>query len=185
MDVDTAVQSGESASTQSPETNEAAAILRAVADILCKEVAMEIHRELFTGILSMEALYAHPPKEATTSTRSGTDIFGRVPTKEPNYTIPCHVCSRQVGILKYAPHLDKCMNVTGGRNRGGASSATGDPGSSLLAPGRQTQSKRKRTEQSAPEYTSSGRAISPMRTTNNSGLLGASASGLLQGSYLG
>lgn len=40
-----------------------------------------------------------------------TDIYGRVPPKEPKTTAKCPVCSRYVSTSRFAPHLDKCMGI--------------------------------------------------------------------------
>lgn len=45
------------------------------------------------------------------STTTTTDIWGRIPPKEPKTTARCPVCSRHVSTSRFAPHLDKCMGI--------------------------------------------------------------------------
>lgn len=45
-----------------------------------------------------------------TRQQSQTDIWGRIPTKEPK-DLECSICGRQVNGLRFAPHLDKCMGI--------------------------------------------------------------------------
>ncbi|EKU21621.1 hypothetical protein NGA_2025900, partial [Nannochloropsis gaditana CCMP526] len=48
------------------------------------------------------------------------DIYGRVPPKEPRYNFQCSACARSVSVLRYAPHLDKCL----GKNKSGRSAGS-------------------------------------------------------------
>ncbi|CAM9149561.1 unnamed protein product [Phaeothamnion confervicola] len=125
---------------------EAEAIYAAIERIMCQEMAFEIHRDIRTGILNTEALYAERPRSVseaasgaaaggTSKRRAGFDIYGRVPPKEPVSHLTCGVCGRLVSALRYAPHLDKCMMGNGrSRNRvtdygGGGATAGGGGGS--------------------------------------------------------
>mmetsp|Transcript_39921 Transcript_39921/g.82121 ORF Transcript_39921/g.82121 Transcript_39921/m.82121 type:complete len:226 (-) Transcript_39921:332-1009(-) len=49
---------------------------------------------------------------------AGVDIWGNVPPKEPRTTAKCDICGRQVSALRFAPHLDKCMNLGNSRATG-------------------------------------------------------------------
>jgi Sgf11 (transcriptional regulation protein) len=40
-----------------------------------------------------------------------TDIWGRIPPKEPKEMTFCSICSRHVSVVRFAPHLDKCMGI--------------------------------------------------------------------------
>lgn len=40
-----------------------------------------------------------------------SDIWGKVPPKEPKQLAKCTICDRDVSALRFAPHLDKCMNL--------------------------------------------------------------------------
>mmetsp|Transcript_23508 Transcript_23508/g.38897 ORF Transcript_23508/g.38897 Transcript_23508/m.38897 type:complete len:172 (+) Transcript_23508:159-674(+) len=40
-----------------------------------------------------------------------SDIWGKVPPKEPKRLAKCTICDRDVSALRFAPHLDKCMNL--------------------------------------------------------------------------
>ena len=40
-----------------------------------------------------------------------TDIWGRIPLKEPKELAFCSICRRQVSVIRFAPHLDKCMGI--------------------------------------------------------------------------
>jgi hypothetical protein len=40
-----------------------------------------------------------------------TDIWGRIPSKEPREMAFCKICSRHVSVARFAPHLDKCMGI--------------------------------------------------------------------------
>lgn len=77
----------------------------------------QLHRELHTGVLTNERLWAErlnpPPKSVP-----GGDVYGRVPPREPSTSITCPSCNRSVGAARYAPHLDKCAL---GSSRGRAS----------------------------------------------------------------
>jgi hypothetical protein len=44
---------------------------------------------------------------------SKTDIYGRVPTKEPKYPISCPTCGRIISVSRFAAHLEKCLGISG------------------------------------------------------------------------
>ena len=44
-----------------------------------------------------------------------TDIYGRTPGKEPNYTIACPNCGRHLSSSRLANHLEKCMGSSSSR----------------------------------------------------------------------
>jgi hypothetical protein len=46
-----------------------------------------------------------------TRQQSQTDIWGRIPPKEPKELVTCSICDRQVNTLRFASHLDKCMGI--------------------------------------------------------------------------
>jgi len=48
----------------------------------------------------------------------GADIWGRIPPKEPKIMPKCDICGRQVSALRFAVHLDKCMNLGNSRQTG-------------------------------------------------------------------
>jgi Sgf11 (transcriptional regulation protein) len=48
------------------------------------------------------------------------DIWNRIPPKEPKALAKCTICDRYVSALRFAPHLDKCMQL--GTMRTGAAS---------------------------------------------------------------
>lgn len=48
------------------------------------------------------------------------DIWGNLPPKEPKTLAKCEVCGKLVSALRFASHLDKCMNL--GNTRHGRSS---------------------------------------------------------------
>jgi hypothetical protein len=39
------------------------------------------------------------------------DIWNRIPPKEPKELAKCTICDRYVSALRFAPHLDKCMQL--------------------------------------------------------------------------
>ena len=47
---------------------------------------------------------------------SSLDIWGRIPPKEPKFTVNCQNCGKSVSAIRFAPHLDKCMGL--GTSRG-------------------------------------------------------------------
>ena len=49
---------------------------------------------------------------------AGVDIWGNIPPKEPKTTVKCDICGRHVSALRFAPHLDKCMNLGNSRATG-------------------------------------------------------------------
>jgi hypothetical protein len=57
---------------------------------------------------------------ATTSTMPFTDIYGRIPGKEPKFTIPCpnENCSRHLASSRLALHLEKCLGLVSSSRRG-------------------------------------------------------------------
>jgi hypothetical protein len=58
--------------------------------------------------------------KATTSTMPFTDIYGRIPGKEPKFTIPCpnDNCSRHLASSRLALHLEKCLGLVSSSRRG-------------------------------------------------------------------
>lgn len=40
-----------------------------------------------------------------------TDIWGRIPAKEPKELVACSICKRQVNGTRFAQHLDKCLGI--------------------------------------------------------------------------
>lgn len=70
-----------------------------------------------------------PEETATTAAivtrhqQNHTDIYGRVPPKEPKALARCGICDRDVAATRFAPHLDKCMNL--GTNRAASANTTG------------------------------------------------------------
>jgi hypothetical protein len=50
-------------------------------------------------------------EEAPTIATRHSDIWGKVPPKEPKRAAKCTVCEREILALRFAPHLDKCMNL--------------------------------------------------------------------------
>jgi hypothetical protein len=107
---------------QADEESEAnsLAILDGLVDLMAQEVVAKLHREVMTGIMSTEELYAPTRSEPMksfrelqeASSKEGLDVFGRVPS-EPSTGVICHVCGRSVSVLRFAVHLDKCL--MGGR----------------------------------------------------------------------
>ncbi|KAL3808624.1 hypothetical protein ACHAXA_009005 [Cyclostephanos tholiformis] len=65
---------------------------------------------------------------ASISTSSSiTDIYGRIPGKEPKYAISCPNCGRQLSSSRLAVHLEKCMGLSSTR-RGSSSTPAGGGG---------------------------------------------------------
>jgi hypothetical protein len=72
------------------------------------------------------------PAIVTRHQQNQTDIWNRIPPKEPKKLAKCTICDREVSVLRFAPHLDKCMqlgtaraasanhNTTVSNGRGGA-----------------------------------------------------------------
>lgn len=54
------------------------------------------------------------------------DIWNRLPPKEPKKLALCTICNREVSALRFAPHLDKCMQL--GSMRGSAAAAAASLG---------------------------------------------------------
>ncbi|CAM9461620.1 unnamed protein product, partial [Choristocarpus tenellus] len=103
---------------------EAEAIFSAMESSVCKDVCFELHRELHTGVLTTERLYAEKLCPSVPKRQTGGDVFGRVPPREPSTNITCPSCGRTVGAARYAPHLDKCaLGATRGRAARGARSS--------------------------------------------------------------
>jgi hypothetical protein len=58
-------------------------------------------------------------KATTTTMPSLTDIYGRIPGKEPKHTIPCpNDCGRQLSSSRLALHLEKCLGLVTSSRRG-------------------------------------------------------------------
>lgn len=54
-----------------------------------------------------------------------SDVWGRIPPKEPKYMVRCGICNRLVNAMRFAPHLDKCMALgVGSRLTTGAGGGT-------------------------------------------------------------
>lgn len=51
-------------------------------------------------------------KNKTEKSRPATDIYGRIPAKEPKYPISCPACSRIISVSRFAAHLEKCMGIS-------------------------------------------------------------------------
>mmetsp|Transcript_20942 Transcript_20942/g.60057 ORF Transcript_20942/g.60057 Transcript_20942/m.60057 type:complete len:199 (-) Transcript_20942:677-1273(-) len=54
----------------------------------------------------------------------GADIWGRIPPKEPKIMPKCDICGRRVSALRFAVHLDKCMNLGNSRQTGSRRTAS-------------------------------------------------------------
>ena len=52
-----------------------------------------------------------PNAVVTRHQQNHTDIWNRIPPKEPKKLAKCTVCDRDVSALRFAPHLDKCMQL--------------------------------------------------------------------------
>jgi hypothetical protein len=50
-------------------------------------------------------------EEALTIVTHHSDVWGKVPPKEPKQVAKCAFCERKVSALHFATHLDKCMNL--------------------------------------------------------------------------
>ena len=59
------------------------------------------------------------PTMQTRQALNHTDIWGRIPPKEPKQNVECRICGRQVSALRFAPHLDKCMGLSMARGSSG------------------------------------------------------------------
>lgn len=81
--------------------------------------------------LNMIADDTDDEEEAPTIVTRHSDIWGKVPPKEPKRAAKCTVCDREVSALRFAPHLDKCMNLgtvrTAASNNTAVSSVRGTP----------------------------------------------------------
>lgn len=51
------------------------------------------------------------PSTRHSSSSPLTDVWGRLPAKEPPFMIKCSICHRRINTLRFAPHLDKCMGL--------------------------------------------------------------------------
>jgi hypothetical protein len=60
-----------------------------------------------------ESVETHPTTNdrVTRHQQNHTDIWGRIPPKEPKEMTFCSICSRHVSVVRFAPHLDKCMGI--------------------------------------------------------------------------
>lgn len=64
-----------------------------------------------------------------------TDIYGRIPGKEPKYPVPCpNNCGRSVSSSRMALHLEKCIGLQSSRSRSRSSSR--DYSSSSMSKGK-------------------------------------------------
>ena len=65
------------------------------------------------------------PEPATMQLRNAQhDIWDKFPMKEdPTRLAECRICGRKVSTLRFAPHLDKCMNIGAGTTRVAATNA--------------------------------------------------------------
>lgn len=59
----------------------------------------------------------------TRNQHTATDIWGVVHSAPPNENVECSVCNRMVSTVRFAPHLDKCMQI-GTMSRAAAASAS-------------------------------------------------------------
>jgi hypothetical protein len=62
------------------------------------------------------------------------DIWNRLPPKEPKKLATCTICNREVSALRFAPHLDKCMQL-GSMRGAAAANASGIPNSNGVSNG--------------------------------------------------
>lgn len=58
-----------------------------------------------------QKLRAQAAPVMSTRQKPQIDIWGRIPLKEPEYSVECTVCKRPVNTLRYAQHLDKCLGI--------------------------------------------------------------------------
>jgi hypothetical protein len=79
-----------------------------------------VHEKTDGKISTPVNLPSTPPSSlrATINTMPLTDIYGRVPGKEPKHTIPCPNCGRQLSSSRLALHLEKCLGLVSSSRRG-------------------------------------------------------------------
>jgi hypothetical protein len=53
------------------------------------------------------------PIQSQQKPKPKTDIYGRIPTKEPKYPISCPTCGRIISVSRFAAHLEKCLGISG------------------------------------------------------------------------
>ena len=93
---------------------------------ICVEVACDMHRIAKTGEIPYSEILIPfdsnqiPPKPVVNADddeilnrdkNSKSDIWGRIPPKEPKTNSHCPVCNRSVNVASFARHLDKCMGI--------------------------------------------------------------------------
>jgi len=114
--------------TPSPSAAVVELIYQKFVSDLCDDVVFEVHRAAKTGEITMEELYTRHSGSAlqpllvdgASSTRRrpaarGTDLYGQVPPRDTKFSFPCANCGQKVSVLRYAPHLDKCMGKSRAR----------------------------------------------------------------------
>lgn len=100
-----------------------------ILDDLCMDVAVEVHRELKTGVITVQPTSPAPQHPSVLDPLPGmkgaTDVFGQVHPGTATDVVICMNCGRKAQAGKFAYHLEKCLGkgrVTGG---GRASRRTG------------------------------------------------------------
>ena len=68
------------------------------------------------------------PTIVTRHQQNHTDIWGNTPPKEPKAQTRCNVCGKNVGVSRFAPHLDKCMGIGTTVRAAAAAAASGNGG---------------------------------------------------------
>lgn len=66
---------------------------------------------LFDGEEHEEQDETNPAVVVTRHQQNQTDIWNHIPPKEPKKLAKCTICDREVSVLRFAPHLDKCMQL--------------------------------------------------------------------------
>ncbi|XP_067009919.1 ataxin-7-like protein 3 [Anabrus simplex] len=77
-------------------------------------VIFEVHRSAKIGLINAEdGPHTHDSNHFELVESPDVDIFGQQPIKKPHECV-CPSCKRNLGAMKFAPHLEKCMGM--GRN---------------------------------------------------------------------
>jgi Sgf11 (transcriptional regulation protein) len=76
------------------------------ASILADDVLFDVDEQE-----EQEETSPAPIVVVTRHQQNQTDIWNRIPPKEPKKLAKCTICDREVSVLRFAPHLDKCMQL--------------------------------------------------------------------------
>lgn len=83
-------------------------IYSAVLDHLIRRISVELHRRICTSGHWLE--YPRVVSETVVDV-PGLDVFGNKPEKGALEFATCSNCGRSVNVLRFAPHMEKCMGM--------------------------------------------------------------------------